>query len=90
MQVGIVDDNSDESASTDGVKWNSEGVGQLLEIAKKSQGLSGRSLRKLPLLAHAWFVHNESVDLPTFLDALDEAVDKHRFDTITMEKPRKM
>lgn len=71
-------------------KWNSESGNRLLDIAKKSQGLSGRSLRKLPLLAHAWFVQADSVDLDTFLDALDDAVIKHMADTIIVEKkPRK-
>lgn len=58
----------------------------LLDIAKKAQGLSGRSLRKLPLLAHAWFVRCNEVDLMTFLDALDDAVDKHLADTMSLTK----
>lgn len=69
-------------------KWNSESVTRLLDISKKCHGLSGRSLRKLPLLAHAWFVQSESVDLQTFLDALDDAVDKHLTDTLAIEKHR--
>lgn len=80
-QVGIID----VELESDG-KWNKECTLSLLEIAKKSQGLSGRSLRKLPLLAHAWFVYSEQVDLQTFLDALDEAVDKHLGDMIAMTK----
>lgn len=58
----------------------------LLDIAKKCQGLSGRSLRKLPLLAHAWFVHHDLVDLHSFLDAMDDAVDKHCADNRAVEK----
>ncbi|XP_055309924.1 pachytene checkpoint protein 2 homolog isoform X1 [Sitodiplosis mosellana] len=67
-------------------EWNSEGAIHLLDISKKCEGLSGRSLRKLPLLAHAWFVHKNSVDLHTFLNALDDAVDKHLADTLAIEK----
>lgn len=81
-QVGIV---TDANLTEDG-KWDSENVVTLLDIAKKAQGLSGRSLRKLPLLAHAWFVRCEQIDLATFLDAIDDAVDKHLADTIRLVK----
>lgn len=84
MQVNIV---TDAKLNEDG-KWNSESVVMLLDIAKKAQGLSGRSLRKLPLLAHAWFIQRNSVDLATFLDDLEDAVDKHLADTISIEKKR--
>lgn len=47
---------------------------QLREIAVKSHGLSGRSLRKLPFIAHAVYVQKEKVTLPEFLIALDKAV----------------
>lgn len=67
-------------------KWDSDCVKRLLDIAKKSQGLSGRSLRKLPLLAHAWFIQNDSVALKEFFGALDNAIDKHIADTITIGK----
>lgn len=73
--------------SDDG-KWNSDSVIRLLDISKKCQGLSGRSLRKLPLIAHAWFVQSDCVDLHTFLDALDDAIDKHLTDTLAIEKKR--
>lgn len=78
---------TDAKLNEDG-KWNSESVVMLLDIAKKAQGLSGRSLRKLPLLAHAWFIQRDTVDLATFLDALEDAVDKHLADTISIEKKR--
>lgn len=73
---------------TDDGKWNSENVDRLLDIAKKSQGLSGRSLRKLPLLAHAWFVNSDKVELSTFLDVLEDSVDKHFSDTIGIGKKK--
>lgn len=71
---------------TEDGKWDSKNVTLLLEIAKKAQGLSGRSLRKLPLLTHAWFVRHNQTDLRTFLDALDDAVDKHLSDNILLAK----
>lgn len=72
----------------DDEKWDSQSVVSLLDISKKAQGLSGRALRKLPLLAHAWFIHSSSVDLTTFLDALDDAVDKLLADNIAITKKR--
>lgn len=49
------------------------------EISKKSIGLSGRTLRKLPFLAHAMFVKRASapIELSEFIGALEMAVDKH-------------
>lgn len=82
FQVKII---SDANLTDDG-KWNSKNVVTLLDIAKKAHGLSGRSLRKLPLLAHAWFIRSDDMDLVTFLEALDDAVDKHLADTISLAK----
>lgn len=48
----------------------------LRSIAIKSEGLSGRALRKLPFLAHALFVKTPTVSLEKFLVALDQAVAK--------------
>ncbi|CAN0278459.1 pachytene checkpoint protein 2 homolog [Lampetra fluviatilis] len=45
-------------------------------IAKKSQGLSGRVLRKLPFIAHALYVKESTTTLSCFLDALSQAVDR--------------
>nr|XP_020468490.1 pachytene checkpoint protein 2 homolog [Monopterus albus] len=47
-------------------------------IARKSHGLSGRALRKLPFLAHALFVKTPTVTLERFLVAMDHAVNKQR------------
>lgn len=49
---------------------------ELLEIARKSHGLSGRTLRKIPFLAHARHVQTPAVALATFLSALSWTVDK--------------
>uniref|UniRef100_A0A8C6SW68 Pachytene checkpoint protein 2 homolog n=1 Tax=Neogobius melanostomus TaxID=47308 RepID=A0A8C6SW68_9GOBI len=51
---------------------------KLRSIALKSQGLSGRALRKLPFLAHALFVKTPTVSLDKFLNAMDKAVDKQK------------
>uniref|UniRef100_A0A3Q4AE11 Pachytene checkpoint protein 2 homolog n=1 Tax=Mola mola TaxID=94237 RepID=A0A3Q4AE11_MOLML len=47
-----------------------------LFISRKSKGLSGRALRKLPFLAHALFT--TPVTLRRFLEAMDRAVDKQK------------
>ncbi|XP_068864028.1 pachytene checkpoint protein 2 homolog isoform X2 [Aphelocoma coerulescens] len=48
----------------------------LKEISRKSAGLGGRVLRKLPFLAHALYIQSPSVTMTTFLQALSLAVDK--------------
>ncbi|XP_025054088.1 pachytene checkpoint protein 2 homolog [Alligator sinensis] len=48
----------------------------LKEIARKSEGLSGRVLRKLPFLAHALYIQSPTVTVAAFLQALSLAVDK--------------
>ncbi|XP_003204753.1 pachytene checkpoint protein 2 homolog [Meleagris gallopavo] len=48
----------------------------LKEISRKSEGLSGRVLRKLPFLAHALYIQSPSVTMTTFLQALSLVVDK--------------
>ncbi|XP_015273207.1 PREDICTED: pachytene checkpoint protein 2 homolog [Gekko japonicus] len=48
----------------------------LKEIARKSEGLSGRVLRKLPFLAHALYVQTPNVAMAAFLQALSLVVDK--------------
>lgn len=46
----------------------------LLNIAKESVSLSGRTLRKLPFLAHAMFLQRAQVPLSEFLTALHKVV----------------
>ncbi|XP_026558162.1 pachytene checkpoint protein 2 homolog [Pseudonaja textilis] len=48
----------------------------LKDISRKSEGLSGRILRKLPFLAHALYIQSPNVIMRTFLQALSLAVDK--------------
>jgi len=49
---------------------------ELLEIARKSHELSGRTLRKIPFLAHARHIQTPTITLPGFLSALSWTVDK--------------
>ncbi|CAH1154635.1 unnamed protein product [Phaedon cochleariae] len=49
---------------------------QLLVLCEKSVGLSGRSLRKIPFLAHALFLKQSLVSLSEFLSAMEKAVEK--------------
>ncbi|XP_067001989.1 pachytene checkpoint protein 2 homolog isoform X2 [Anabrus simplex] len=50
---------------------------QLLEVARQSIGLSGRTLRKIPFLAHAYFLHTTQVSLEKFIDAMKRTVTKN-------------
>lgn len=57
----------------------------LLEIAELSVGFSGRTIRKVPFIAHSLFVKKEQVPLREFLIGMKEAVlklkaDKSNFD----------
>lgn len=49
---------------------------RLKEISQKSEGLSGRTLRKLPFIAHALFIQKPCVTLSQFLNAMQKAVDR--------------
>jgi len=46
----------------------------LRDIAFLTEGFSGRTIRKLPFLAHALFVQAPVTTLPRFLEALRAAV----------------
>ncbi|XP_041353322.1 pachytene checkpoint protein 2 homolog [Gigantopelta aegis] len=48
----------------------------LRNVAIKSESLSGRTLRKLPFIAHAVFVQAPSICLEDFIAALSKAVDR--------------
>lgn len=82
FQVGLIQEQM-------GDRWESEHIELLLDISKKCHGLSGRSLRKLPLLAHAWFIRTDSVGFEKFLIALDGAIDKHSIDTLAIGRNHK-
>ncbi|XP_017073554.1 pachytene checkpoint protein 2 homolog [Drosophila eugracilis] len=57
--------------------------GLLTQLAERSVGLSGRTLRKLPLLAHAQYTSSalfemdQKISLSDFLDAMLEALEQH-------------
>lgn len=53
---------------------------KLIRICDKSMHLSGRTLRKIPFLAHALFLTSQNVTLEMFLEAMDLAVDKEHRD----------
>eukprot|EP00698_Gefionella_okellyi_P009065 TRINITY_DN2277_c0_g1_i1.p1 TRINITY_DN2277_c0_g1~~TRINITY_DN2277_c0_g1_i1.p1 ORF type:complete len:359 (-),score=73.20 TRINITY_DN2277_c0_g1_i1:42-1118(-) len=48
----------------------------LFGIAAKCHGLSGRALRKLPFLAHSFYVQSETVTRERFFEALSLAADR--------------
>jgi hypothetical protein len=43
---------------------------------RRSEGLSGRTLRKVPFLAHAYYIQVPQVSLEDFLKAMNKAVIK--------------
>ncbi|XP_054276147.1 pachytene checkpoint protein 2 homolog [Macrosteles quadrilineatus] len=51
-----------------------ESVQQLLALSRLSEGLSGRTLRRIPFLAHALFVKSRTANLDSFLRAMESAV----------------
>ena len=57
------------------------GVGQLLlRLVERTEGASGRGLRKLPLLAHSLLAAPRTVGLGEFLGAMEEAVRQGRIE----------
>lgn len=50
----------------------------LLKICEQSLGLSGRSLRKIPFIAHALFLNQSLVNLKEFLEAMEKAIFKEK------------
>ncbi|CAN2390603.1 Thyroid hormone receptor interactor 13 [Pristimantis euphronides] len=58
----------------------------LNDISRKSEGLSGRVLRKLPFLAHALYIQSPKVTIEKFLEALSMAVDMEFEERKTLQK----
>ncbi|KAL2713202.1 pachytene checkpoint protein 2 [Vespula squamosa] len=54
----------------------------LLEISKQSFGLSGRTLKKIPFLAKALFIHSKKSTLAQFLRAMHYAIEKQKDDVL--------
>lgn len=52
---------------------------KLIDICRNSTGLSGRSLRKIPFLAHALFLKNKRIhSMDEFLTAMERAIDHEK------------
>jgi len=47
----------------------------LMQLSERSNGLSGRSLRKLPFLAHALYIQKSRCNLEQFVDAIKKTLD---------------
>ncbi|XP_016989882.1 pachytene checkpoint protein 2 homolog [Drosophila rhopaloa] len=75
MSVGVVQREALEAEDAE--------EGLLTQLAEQSVGLSGRRLRKLPLLAHAQYTSSDlfeldqKISLSDFLDAMMMALEKH-------------
>ncbi|KAK2581855.1 hypothetical protein KPH14_002318 [Odynerus spinipes] len=54
----------------------------LLELSKQSFGLSGRTLKKIPFLAQALFIHTKKSTLAQFLRAMHYAIEKQKEDVL--------
>ncbi|KAG7163587.1 Pachytene checkpoint protein 2-like 1, partial [Homarus americanus] len=54
----------------------------LWEIAGASVGFSGRTLRKIPFLAHALYAETPLISLSNFLSALQMAIKKQKQDRV--------
>ncbi|KAF7286483.1 hypothetical protein GWI33_005121 [Rhynchophorus ferrugineus] len=63
---------------------------KLLTICQNSVGLSGRTLRKIPFLAHALYVNSDAVDLNLFLNAMLLAVEAEHKNKISFTTKRKV
>ncbi|XP_077982391.1 pachytene checkpoint protein 2 homolog [Glandiceps talaboti] len=61
---------------------------KLREIAINSYGLSGRTLRKLPFLAHAMYLQSSSTTLEDFLLALSHVVKRQFQEREHLEEPK--
>uniref|UniRef100_A0A7S1KTF0 AAA+ ATPase domain-containing protein n=1 Tax=Percolomonas cosmopolitus TaxID=63605 RepID=A0A7S1KTF0_9EUKA len=67
----VQDDNKDSCSAP----LTHHGIREkLLQAAQLAQGLSGRSLRKIPFLAHSFYVNQPQVSVGEFLEALKKAV----------------
>ncbi|KAH0536345.1 hypothetical protein FGG08_006771 [Glutinoglossum americanum] len=63
-----------ELATLDRCNSNAAGT-KLLAIAERCKGISGRKLRRLPVLAHSCYIQHERCSIHEFLSALAQAVE---------------
>ncbi|CAH0563536.1 unnamed protein product [Brassicogethes aeneus] len=75
-QVIFCDKNIEDVQNINKNECMDEVSKKLLEICKKSEGLSARCLRKIPFIAHALFVCSKFVQINDFLDAMEKAIDR--------------
>ena len=54
---------------------------------RQSEGLSGRTLRKIPFLTHAYYVQVPKVSLEDFIKAMHKAVTKQITDRKEFSQP---
>ena len=55
------------------------GSSLLLQCAKSCDGLSGRTLRKLPFRSHAFFIRSkESISITKFISALQDGIKREK------------
>lgn len=59
----------------------------LIEMTKEFKGVSGRTLRKIPFLAHMRFLKKENYSIGEFLTALRKALHRERKDRRHLENP---
>ncbi|XP_063692353.1 pachytene checkpoint protein 2 homolog [Bolinopsis microptera] len=71
---------------TTNVTTTSSSSNSLYHIASKCGGLSGRTLRKLPFLAHSIAHFKAAPSMPDFMIALNNAVDKQLLDRDHLDK----
>ncbi|KAJ5078626.1 intein-containing pachytene checkpoint protein precursor [Anaeramoeba ignava] len=55
------------------------------QIAEKCEGYSGRTLRKLPLITHSFFLQKPIVSISEFISAFFKAVEKEKIDRSKLE-----
>lgn len=62
---------------------------ELMEICCSSAGLTGRTLRKIPFLAHALYLTGDSISLAQFLKALRLIVEKRKNEVLQYDDKQK-
>ncbi|CAG9837188.1 unnamed protein product [Diabrotica balteata] len=78
-------ESTDYLISTEDKQYSPE-LTKLLDLCEKSVGLSGRSLRKIPFMAHALFLEGGQIQLGDFLNAMERAVHKEILERTYFEK----
>ncbi|OXU26680.1 hypothetical protein TSAR_012578, partial [Trichomalopsis sarcophagae] len=58
---------------------------RVLQLCKQSEGMSGRTLRKIPFLAHALFMSMNQNKLKNFLAAMVHAIEKQKTDGLEVQ-----